>query len=74
MKPSAWQVSFAYQFDWNPWVEEIGAQGTYLAFSHSRSEDLAGFVQHGERLGFVPWRRFSLSAGEWGCVQVVDAT
>jgi hypothetical protein len=65
MKPSAWQVSLAYQFDWNPWVEAIGAQGTYLAVSHSRSEDLAGFSQGGRRTGFVPRRRYSLSAGEW---------
>jgi hypothetical protein len=27
--PSAWQVSLGYQFAWNPWVEAIGAQGTY---------------------------------------------
>lgn len=65
MKPSAWQVSFAFQFDWNPWVNEIGAQGSYLAFSYSRSQDLAGFTRDGERAGFAPWRRFSLSAGEW---------
>ena len=65
MRPSAWQVSFAFQFDWNPWVTEIGAQGSYLAVSYSRSQDLAGFTRDGERVGFVPWRRFSLSVGEW---------
>jgi hypothetical protein len=65
LRPSAWQVSLAYQFDWNPWVEAIGSQGTYVAFSHSRSEDLAGFTQAGRRIGFVPWQRFSVTAGEW---------
>ena len=38
----AWQVSLGYQFDWNPQVEIIGVQGTYLAMSYSESYDLAG--------------------------------
>jgi uncharacterized coiled-coil protein SlyX len=65
MTPSAWQVSLGYQFDWNPWVEAIGAQGDYIAASYSVSDDLAGVTLSGERVGFAPRRRFSLSAGEW---------
>ncbi len=65
MTPSAWQVSLGYQFDWNPWVEAIGAQGNYIAVSYSESHDLAGVTRSGERVGFVPWKRFSLSVGEW---------
>jgi hypothetical protein len=43
--PAAWQVSLDYQFDWNPWVEEIGAQGTYFSVGYSQSQDLAGVRQ-----------------------------
>ena len=67
--PTAWQVTLGYQFDWNPWVESIGAQGNYLAFGYSESRDLAGVAQliDGEltRVGFAPKRRFIISAGEW---------
>jgi hypothetical protein len=65
MTPRAWQVSVGYQFDWNPWVEAIGAQGNYIAASYSVSDDLAGVTLLGERVGFAPRRRFSLAAGEW---------
>lgn len=69
MRPSAWEISLGYQFDWNPWVEEIGAQGTYLAFGYSESHDLAGVTRSifGEptRVGFVPRRRFLVNASEW---------
>lgn len=70
IKPSAWQVSLGYQFDWNPWVEAIGAQGNYLAIGYSESRDLAGVmhVSNGgeqERVGFLPRRRFLVSLGEW---------
>jgi hypothetical protein len=27
MMPMTWQASIAYQFDWNSWIQEIGAQG-----------------------------------------------
>jgi hypothetical protein len=45
MTPAAWQVSLGYQFDWNPWVEEIGAQGTYFTIGYSQSQDLGGVRQ-----------------------------
>lgn len=69
IRPAAWQVSLGYQFDWNPWVEEIGAQGTYLALGYSESSDLAGVTRlndgESERVGFVPRKRYLVSAGEW---------
>jgi hypothetical protein len=69
IRPAAWQVSLAYQFDWNPWVEAIGAQGTYLAIGYSESRNLAGVTQDigGDltRVGFVPRKRLVLTAGEW---------
>ena len=69
IKPAAWQVSLGYQLGWNPWVQEIGAQGTYLAIGYSQSRDLAGvtrLVNGSEtRVGFVPKRRITLTVGEW---------
>jgi hypothetical protein len=71
MRPRAWQVSLAYQFDWNPSVESIGAQGTYVAVSYSESQDLAGITRFNNqtnellRIGFVPKRRFVVDVGEW---------
>jgi hypothetical protein len=69
MKPSAWQLSLGYQFDWNPWVEVIGDQGTYVSLSYSQSSDLAGVTQliNGvpTRVGFVPQKRLILTGGEW---------
>jgi hypothetical protein len=67
--PSAWQVSVAYQLDWNRWVEVVGAQGTYITAGYSESSDLAGVLRDigGDlvRVGFVPERRFLVGAGEW---------
>ena len=69
IKPSAWQVSLGYQFDWNPWVETIGGQGTYLALGYSQSRDLAGATQlvntESSRVGALPRSRWTLTAGEW---------
>jgi cell division protein FtsB len=74
IKPAAWQVSMGYQFDWNPWVQAIGEQGTYASIAYSQSRDLAGVVQQLTRIdgsiefarvGFVPRRRIILTAGEW---------
>jgi hypothetical protein len=69
IKPSAWQVSLGYQFDWNPWVQAIGEQGTYVSLSYSQSRDLAGAQQsinnQLDRVGFVPKRRIILTGGEW---------
>ena len=69
IKPEAWQIEIGYQFYLNPWVEEIDAQGTYLAFGYSESRDLGGVMQAKNdeltRVGFVPRRRFLVTAGEW---------
>jgi hypothetical protein len=71
IKPSAWQVSLAYQFGWKPWVEEIGAQGTYVTISYSESNDLVGVQRINQndftpfRVGAVPEKRLAVGAGEW---------
>lgn len=69
MKPAAWQVALGYQFDWNPWVETIGTQGTFVAVGYSRSQDLAGAALTTTagltRVGFVPESRLTLTAAEW---------
>jgi hypothetical protein len=69
LEPGAWQVTLAYQFDWNPWVEEIGRQGTYVTIGYSESFDLAGVRRliggALRRVGSVPERRFLVGAGEW---------
>lgn len=69
IKPAAWQASVGYQFDWNPWIESIGGQGSYVALGYSRSRDLAGVTQlvNGERLrvGALPQSRWTLTFGEW---------
>jgi hypothetical protein len=68
IRPSAWQVTLGYQFDWNPWMV-IGTQGNYIAIGYSESRHLAGVsrVLGGAltRIGAVPKRRFLVSAGEW---------
>jgi hypothetical protein len=68
--PAAWQVALGYQLAWNPWVETIGGQGTYLAVGYSQSKDLAGATLTSAtggptRVGFVPQSRLTLTAGEW---------
>lgn len=69
IQPSAWQVSLAYQFGWNPWVEKIGDQGTFLSVGYSQSQGMAGATQliNGvpTRTGFVPKSRLLITAGEW---------
>ncbi|MDQ2962445.1 MAG: hypothetical protein M3R31_04670 [Pseudomonadota bacterium] len=69
IRPSAWQVSLGWQLGWNPWVTEIGQQGSYVAFGYSQSRDLAGVKQLIEgtqkRVGFLPKRRVLLTFGEW---------
>ena len=42
--PMTWQVSLAYQFDWNPWITEIGAQGSFVSVAYSGSKDMAGTI------------------------------
>jgi hypothetical protein len=67
--PMAWQFALAYQFDWNPWVDTIGAQGDYIAIGYSGSQGLAGVTALENdtqvRVGFVPQTRVTLTAGEW---------
>ena len=67
--PAAWQVALGYQFGWNPWVEVIGAQGTFVAIGYSRSHDLAGVTLTTtggpSRVGFVPESRLTITAAEW---------
>jgi hypothetical protein len=66
IRPSAWQVSLARQFDWNPWLESIGSQGTYVALGYSRSRDLGGVFDNDlTRVGFMPEARLILTAAEW---------
>ena len=69
IRPRAWQAALGYQFDWNPWVETIGGQGTYVALGYSQSRDLAGATQLvnnvASRVGFLPRSRWTLTAGEW---------
>lgn len=69
MMPMTWQASLAYQFDWNPWVTEIGAQGDFISIAYSGSKDMAGagMLINGvpTRIGFVPQNRLLLTAGEW---------
>lgn len=67
--PAAWQLALGYQLAWNPWVETIGAQGTYVAIGYSRSYDMAGVTlttSGGQsRVGFVPQSRLTLTAAEY---------
>lgn len=77
IRPRAWQIALGYQFDWNPSVEIIGAQGTYFTIGYSESDDLAGVTRligadplagvpgTPLRVGFVPERRLSVGLGEW---------
>ena len=69
MMPMTWQASIAYQFDWNPWVQEIGAQGDYISVGYSGSKDMAGTIilNNGlpTRIGFVPQHRLFLTGAEW---------
>jgi hypothetical protein len=71
IQPSAWQVSVAYQFGWKPWVEAIGAQGTYLTVGYSESRDLGGVRRINAndftpfRVGAVPEKRLVVGVGEW---------
>ena len=72
IRPEAWQISLAYQFDWNREVEVIGMQGTYFVVGYSESSDLAGVTRifaadplNPLRVGNVPERRFSVGVGEW---------
>jgi hypothetical protein len=69
IRPSAWEVSLGYQFDWNSSVEALGAQGSYLAVGYSESRDLGGvsavFANLETRVGSVPEKRFLIDYGEW---------
>jgi len=71
IQPEAWQVQVAYQFDWNRYVEVIGAQGTYVVVGYSESRDLAGVEKAiGDpptlvTVGDVPEKRLNAGVGEW---------
>ena len=69
ISPMTWQVALAYQFDWNPWIHEIGAQGNFLSVAYSGSRDMAGAIAFlsgvPTRVGFVPEHRLFITAGEW---------
>jgi hypothetical protein len=69
IKPSAWQVAFVYQFGWNPWIETLGTQGTYMTVGYSESKDMRGVAQLvdfiPQRTAFVPKKRFLVGIGEW---------
>jgi hypothetical protein len=69
IRPSAWQATLAYQFDWNPWVEAIGLQGDYVVLGYSESRGLGGatrvFEGQESRVGFVPRKRLLVGFGEW---------
>lgn len=47
IRRAAWQLPLGYQFDWNPWVQEIGAQGTFAGIGCSQSCDLAAVSARG---------------------------
>lgn len=69
LNPAAWAASIAYQFDWNPWLEKIGEQGTFVALMYSGTSDMAG-VQRSvngafTRVGTLPRTRVALTGGEW---------
>lgn len=68
-QPAAWQGSLGYQFGWNPWVERIGDQGTFVAIGYSGSQGLAGVTSMSSgtptRVGFVPQSRLIMTASEW---------
>jgi hypothetical protein len=69
IRPEAWQIQLGYQLDWNPYVEVIGNQGTFIAIGYSESSDLAGVMRLIDgvpvRVGNVPEKRFLASVGEW---------
>ena len=69
IQPMTWQASIAYQFNWNPWITEIGQQGNFVSVAYSGSKDMAGAtdVINGvpTRIGFVPQHRLLVTAGEW---------
>jgi len=68
-QPAAWQAALGFQFGWNPWVERIGEQGTFLAVGYSGSQGMAGVTQNFNgvptRVGFVPQSRLIMTASEW---------
>src|SRR5215510_8121726 len=68
--PMTWQASIAYQFDWNPWITEIGHQGgDFISVASSACKNMAGAtdVSTGSptRIGFVPKHRLLVTWGEW---------
>ena len=69
LRPMAWQVSLGYQLGWHPWVQEIGAQGSYLALGYSRTSSLQSLstlvAGVPVQMAGLPRQRLLLTAGEW---------
>jgi uncharacterized coiled-coil protein SlyX len=69
MTPMTWQASIAYQFDWNPWITEIGQQGSFVSLAYSGSNGMSGTTALiggvPTRVGFVPQNKLLLTYGEW---------
>jgi uncharacterized coiled-coil protein SlyX len=69
MTPMTWQFSVAYQFDWNPWIVEIGQQGSFVSLAYSGSNGMSGTTALiggvPTRVGFVPQNKLLLTYGEW---------
>jgi uncharacterized coiled-coil protein SlyX len=69
MTPMTWQASIAYQFDWNPWITEIGQQGSFVSLAYSGSQGMSGTTALisgvPTRVGFVPQNKLLLTYGEW---------
>ena len=69
IQPMAWQVALAYQFDWNPWVTEIGAQGDFISVVYTGSKDMAGvtnLINGATAIGFIPQHAIYASRGRVG--------
>jgi hypothetical protein len=69
ISPRAWQVGALYQLGWNSGVEQLAAQGTYVAVDYSETLDFQGITAIPAglalRVGSLPQRRFLLTVGEW---------
>ena len=44
IRPSAWQLQLAYQFDYYAEMEELGAEGSYIAVQLLRERTTRGFL------------------------------
>ena len=69
MTPATWQVELGYQFDWNPWVEEIGQQGGFrcpwLLAVPRPCRGHAHYYLRANQDRFRATNRLIATAGEW---------